>query len=529
MQKSTRRSAGGATRAARPLAVTMGLALLACGLGACASSNGPRAGAKPQLTIALESGNGTNSLNPQQASTGALYFLELAYEPLILATPAGKLQPGLATSWSLGANNEQLTLTLRQNVRFSNGQALTPSAVVNSFNYFLKGYNPYSGILNESGAKIAATGQHKVTVTTSKPLPVLPLLLSENYFAGDIVAPAGLAHPSQLATHTYGAGPYQLDASATVASSTYVYEPNPDYFDQSEIHFSKFTIKIISSETSELEALTSGQVNFMFGTSATVSAAKSANLSVLSSPDNQVQFYLFNHYPASQKALENPLVRQALNYAINRAQIATALFGQYGSGTDQPSVPGFDGYDPALANYYPYDPAKAKQLLARAGFASGLVIPVTYVSTIAPTADAVQAVAADWQKVGVTLKPVPASSLDGMFTNVAVSNKTVSSNCWESAFLGPQFIQVTSQWLPSAANPPYGISDTPSFVAEWNAAIQLPPSSQSAAMQSIEKTVVESAFTVPIAQYDSFAYVGSGVANVQYGPFGVDLYQWTSK
>jgi len=65
-------------------------------------------------------------------------------------------------------------------------------------------------------------------------------------------------------------------------------------------------------------------------------------------------------------ALGNVEVRQALNYAVDRPALAKLVGAGYGVAIDQFGVPGDDSYDPALKNAYPYDPAKAKQLLAAA-------------------------------------------------------------------------------------------------------------------------------------------------------------------
>jgi peptide/nickel transport system substrate-binding protein len=65
-------------------------------------------------------------------------------------------------------------------------------------------------------------------------------------------------------------------------------------------------------------------------------------------------------------------VRQALNYAIDRKTIAAALVGKYGHATSEVETP--DGFDPKFVNYYPYNPAKARSLLAAAGYPNGFTI-----------------------------------------------------------------------------------------------------------------------------------------------------------
>jgi peptide/nickel transport system substrate-binding protein len=73
-------------------------------------------------------------------------------------------------------------------------------------------------------------------------------------------------------------------------------------------------------------------------------------------------------------------VRQAINYAINRAAIAQAVLGEFGVPTSSPSAEGYDGYTAEAIDAYPYDPAKAKALLAEAGYGDGVDIPVVTVA-----------------------------------------------------------------------------------------------------------------------------------------------------
>ncbi|MDW8809985.1 ABC transporter substrate-binding protein, partial [Streptomyces scabiei] len=92
------------------------------------------------------------------------------------------------------------------------------------------------------------------------------------------------------------------------------------------------------------------------------------------------------------KGLGDVRVRQALNFAVDRAAITKAVYGDYGAPVSQPQMPGYDGYSPEAAKTYPHDPDKAKKLLKAAGYGSGLTIPVNYGAFDPSTAKMVQAV-----------------------------------------------------------------------------------------------------------------------------------------
>ena len=132
---------------------------------------------------------------------------------------------------------------------------------------------------------------------------------------------------------------------------------------------------------------------------------------MLHAPANVIGLVFADRAGTMVPALKSLQVRQAINYAIDRPAITAALFGKYGQPTDEITGPGFPGYDPALEGLSGSDPAKAKQLLASAGYPNGLTITVG--STPSASIDLMsQAIAANLAAVGITLdiKSEPAAS-----------------------------------------------------------------------------------------------------------------------
>jgi peptide/nickel transport system substrate-binding protein len=115
-----------------------------------------------------------------------------------------------------------------------------------------------------------------------------------------------------------------------------------------------------------------------------------------------------------------PEVVQAINYAINRQAILQVQASGYGAISYQPFPKGFVGYSPKLANLYPYNPAKARQLLAAAGYSRGLKIALTSTSTTISLAEQIQSQLA---QVGITatIKNIPADTE----TQFLYLNKTI--------------------------------------------------------------------------------------------------------
>ena len=357
-------------RAAVLLAVVTTATLAGCSSSGSSGTSAASGGnaTKPVLTMGIT--NYTSTLNPAIAGGGDEAMpIDLAYESLTHQEPNGDIGPGLATSWHyIGNTNTEFSLTLRPNARFSDGTPVTASAVKAwlDYAYFkVKGYITSSVALKD----ISTNGNYTVVLHLAQPNSLVPYLLSEADMWGYIGSPKAIAHAATLGTGTDGAGMYVAVPSQSVAGSTYVFKPNPYYYNQSAVHFSEVVAKVITSPTTMVEAIKSGQLNVAQGDITTASTAQAAGLDVVTEPSGFDQILLLDRGPKTPDGAPNPLnsvqVRQALNYGINRQAVTQAIYGKYGVPTDETGS--LDGLVPSLQNYYSYNPAKAKSLLAAAG------------------------------------------------------------------------------------------------------------------------------------------------------------------
>jgi ABC-type transport system substrate-binding protein len=448
------------------------------------------------------------SMDPSHADNGnGLYPMELAYEPLIWESDSGSLSPGLATSWHyVGTGNKEFQLTIRSGAKFSDGEPVTAQAVAASLNYFPKGSGPSTADL--AGVVSKATGPNTVTMTSKTANPELATLLSQDYLAGDIISPKGLANPKSLTATPSGAGAYVLDSAATVADEQYTFTANPDYYDPSRQHYKKIVMKVITQPTSELSALQTGQIDLMFGESQQVSAAKSANLQIAYSGAAAWDgIFLLDRGGALDKALGSVQVRQALNYAVNRPAIANAVFGVLGQATDQPVTPGWDEYVPSLKNYYSYDPAKAKQLLAAAGYPHGFSMSLEYAALESQTQEMVEAFAQQMSAIGVTVNLKAEPTITALANDLTTQKYSAVSLEWGGQ---PMFFQVGECWLPTSVLNPFHAA-APGFVSQFSAASAAPASEVSADMAKLATVTVQDAYTVPIATIQSVEFARAGL------------------
>jgi peptide/nickel transport system substrate-binding protein len=178
-----------------------------------------------------------------------------------------------------------------------------------------------------------------------------------------IVSPKAIKdNVAALATTADGAGPFILKSYTPDGTATLV--RNPSYYDAVEIHIANLNLQFISDPQSVLSSLESGQTQLATIQGNQAAAVKAAGLKVAVFPSLHVDSIEVNDKIAP---FNNPKIVEAIGYALDRQALLQTLDGGIGEVDDEPFPPGYVGYSPSVANYYTYDPAKAKALIAQAG------------------------------------------------------------------------------------------------------------------------------------------------------------------
>ena len=348
-------------------------ALAACGSGSPGGSAAAVAGA------AADGASGTlnwewelpTSWDPVTSSAGwDMHVLGLVYASVTTLNAKGDVQPGLASSWKYAADGKSVTFTLRPGLKFSDGTPLTATSVEQNIHRGLTQSN--STVASELSviSKVVVNGPTSFTLDLNQVDYQVPDLLAGK--DGMIVNPAYFKNVASLATRPEGAGPFTL--TSYVPDSHANLARNSGYWDASQIHIANFNVLSITQPEQILSALESGQVNVAYIAGNQVAAAKAAGFKIDVIPSEVVNEL---DVQTTTAPFDNPKVVQAINYAINRQAILQVQASGYGTVAYQPFPKGFVGYSAKLANAYPYNPAKAKQLLAQAGYAKGLNITLT--------------------------------------------------------------------------------------------------------------------------------------------------------
>ncbi|MBT2469841.1 hypothetical protein J7E97_18640 [Streptomyces sp. ISL-66] len=477
------------------------LAVLAASATACTGSgSGTSAGASGGQgdTLTVVSLSPPASLDPAKANVGSdNWFVNLTYDTVLRQGKDGKAGPGLATQFGyVGTGNKDFEFTLRGGLKFADGTPLDAQAVAASLDYSRK--NGLNVSWTSAIESVTATGPLTVRIHCSSPNPMLPQLLTQLLMIGSVISPKGLAEPKQMGTESFGAGPYVLDTANTASGDHYTYKPNPHYWDKAKIHWKKVVIKVVSNPNSGLQAVKTGQADAMAVTANQVDTAKSGGLDVVGSPNVFLGVNLADRDGTLAKPLADVRVRQALNYAVDRDAITKAVVQKYGHSTSQISLPGLDGFAADYDSHYTYDPAKAKRLLAEAGYPNGFSLKVETQGFFG--IDLVtQAVVQQWKNIGVTADVTTDTSIGQWLTN-ATSKKYPALGF---GYGGATSYALSLDWMlphPTAFNP-FASSD-PKLTDMLAAAAAAEPDKQPALYQDAMRYTVDQAWYVSVMRMD---------------------------
>lgn len=475
------------------------LIAFACGTSAAKSTTSGTQGG----TLTIAETNSPSTFDPAPGQNAYSDFLDPAYAPLILQEPNGSFAPDLATKWKVGAGNKSISFTLRKGVRFSDGTHMT-AAGVKAWIMHVKSYPGGGGSFYlRSLSSIKVSGNLSLTLNFSAATPDLEFLFSQVAELGEIGSPKTIG-TKDLVTTTDGAGPYELDKAKTVTGATYTYVRNPYYWDPSADHWKSIVVKTITNPSAALAALKTGQVQIAREQPITNAvAAIHAGLKINAPLGLYMGLNLTNR---ATGPLSNVLVRQALNYAVNRSQIAKLLGVGYALPIDQLAVPGDQDYDKSLKNYYTYNPAKAKQLLAQAGYPNGFTLPVITINVVQQNVVA-EILQEEFAQIGVTLQPTTATTVGEYATDL---NTTTYPASTFSDGREPAAIELFAFSFPGAFNNPAN-SQFDTLLGQLNGASG---KSVTSLAQQLQQVMVQQAWFVPVAATPLANFYRTSIAGV---------------
>ncbi len=314
-----------------------------------------------------------SSLDPATGGAGSDHaFLFTMYDTLTeWEFDTLKPKPGLAESWSF-TDPTTFVLNIRPGVTFHDGTPLDAEAV--KFNFERNKTDPKSNIKADLAtmASVAVTGPMQVTLKLNTPDTAMPGILSDR--AGMMVSPTAVKANGGAVNRTpVGAGAYAFVSWADgeriiVKRNEKYWKPNRPYPDGIEF-------AIIPELTTGVRSVTAGQNDLIYQLPPRqkVVVERSNNLKVVNGPTLYV-FQIFLNW--ARPPFDDVRVRKAFNFAIDREAFVKAALAGLAEPAHMNLPKSHWAYDKSVAELYPYDPDKARKLLAEAGFKEGTTIEI---------------------------------------------------------------------------------------------------------------------------------------------------------
>ena len=325
------------------------------------------AAAEPK-TLTVGTQDAADGFDPTVNSNCGLGLM-LVYDTVLYRDPeTGVVGPMLAESYEF-TDETTLVLEIREGVKFSNGETMTPEDVLYSLQRFITENTQFDPGYDNIDFENSTIEGNTLTLKLFTAAPNLPNALANDRWAS-VLCKSYVESTDDEAfwDKPVGTGPYTCVENLNGSHSTY--ELRDDYWgDMPEAetitirHYSELTTMMVDFENGVLDiALDVGETDY--------------NLAMDGSYGDNVVGKLFPTYdilaitmPEYVEVLDDINVRKAIAYALDPEGITKAVYGSLGTVADSSLIPGVEGYKSVGVNVY--DPEQARQLLADGGYAEG--------------------------------------------------------------------------------------------------------------------------------------------------------------
>ncbi len=351
------------------------------------------------------------SLDPARITDNeSVEVCEQIYDTLLEYHPGSDtIEPGLATDWRVSEDGRVWTFDIRRGVTFHDGTPLSAHAVVFSFERqrddghphhhddFAYWRNSYRNV-----ESVRATDDYTVEITIDRRYAPFEATLA--MFPVGIVSPAAVAeHEGDFATRPVGTGPFSF---ASWEGDRIVLERNEDYWGRAP-EIERLIFQTIPDGRQRLVALESGAIDLAYSIppEELQFVELHPQLRLHRRSANNVAYMAMN---TQRPPFDDVRVRRAVNHAVNKEPIVELMYQGLATAADGPLPPGQWGHSPVTARY-PYDPTRARELLAdaaadgafEAGGRYGLYVPSTPRPYLPDPAGVARVIRANLADVGI--------------------------------------------------------------------------------------------------------------------------------
>ncbi|MDD5263360.1 MAG: ABC transporter substrate-binding protein [Candidatus Bipolaricaulis sp.] len=472
-------------------------------LGICSFSVLGSAGTSDQEFVVAITVLGDH-FDPHRPPGNAAYPLMAVFDGLTRLNTDGELCPSLAQSWE-AVDETTWRFHLRNDVSFHNGEQFTAEVVKQNIARMLDPKEPRASYFFSSIVSYGVVDDYTIDVVTVRPDPLMPYKVS-----GLFVGPASMVgnpKSDQFNAHPVGTGPFEF--VEWIKGERIVLRANKTYF-RGAPAFSRVVFREIPDASSQIAELLVGGVDIIEQVRsefiAKIEASGVAHIAVAPGAQNQVVGLRPDIAPFSDKR-----VRQAVNYALDIESIISAILGGYAHHQATPIHPSDFGFNPDVLPY-PYDPAKARELLAEAGYKDGLKVDFAISSGVGGSsyAEVAQAIAFQLGEVGIQASIVSmdfATLRQRLYTDKSISPMYCWN--WKTWFNDPDIVMFGLYYSDTYSN----MIDDPTLDAMiLDARFCMDAEKRSALYKELQALIREEAYYVPLYYLENIYAVSNRIS-----------------
>jgi peptide/nickel transport system substrate-binding protein len=327
---------------------------------------------EPEGTLRIALSTYPNTLDaPLTAERNAHNAAAPMFDSLLWVNDEGDLEPELAESWEISDDGLEYIFHLRRGVTFHNGEPFNADAVVFSW----ERYSSPELEWNERwrmADNVEKVDEYTVKVTTVEPKPLLLRTIAINW---SMVPPGYFNEVGDIefANKPVGTGPYMFVEA--VSGDHITLEANPNYWREGYPKAKTIIFRPIPESSTRVAAIRTGEVDVVgrLSSDEAQSLLGAPGVQVISYPVRRVYYIAFNNLTTGiDQPTEDPLVRQAMNHAVDVQAIIDALFNGHAKRSTGFVATGELAY--GVVEPFEYDPDKAREMLAEAGYENGFKI-----------------------------------------------------------------------------------------------------------------------------------------------------------
>ncbi len=381
------------------LSGAVGIGVAAAGLAGTVRPGPTAAQSTQKRELVVSQGGDISVLDPHKStSSNDIRVSFNIFDNLTSRHPDGKLFPGLATQWEKNGPTVW-QFKLRQGVKWHTGDPFTSADAKYSIE---RTYDPAAktvvATVFTTIERMEAPDPSTIVIHTKKPDPLLPARLA--FYGGQIVPKKYLEQvgPDRFNAKPVGTGPVRF--VSWTKDDKLVLEATPDYWG-GKIETDRVVFRPIPETSPRVAALLKGEVDAITQLPPDQWTRVNQNPTTRGAGALYAGLYVLA-VNSKVKPLDNPLVKQALSLAIDRAAIVKELWRGRGLIPNGPIAKGDNHYDAGLAPL-PYNPSRAKERLREAGYKNEPIVIETTVGYVSNDKPMSEAIAAMWKDVGINV------------------------------------------------------------------------------------------------------------------------------